>query len=277
MAGEAKTTNFMLGTATVMIGNPEDLYDFTPETHSVGLVKNFTVEAQKSRTDLTQGRTNDIVFSLTTGADTRGTFEMYEYTEANIAYALGLDGGEIVEIEGDPHVVSTESTFASGEITLTLAEGEGQNIEIGNTVSLRDEGSENIIIGTVSTVSGITDGTAAASASITVKIPALDSALTIPAGAYVSLVTVLEIGSTDVDRDLAAKVTGQLANGVWVTLLIPKFRVTSGLTMAFGTDNFGNTPFEFTPLKVTPADTFYSTFKGTTGKLYMDSAAGKLA
>ena len=80
MAGEAKTTNFMLGTATVMIGKPEELYDLNPEQHSVGLVKNFTIESQKESTDLPQGRTNEIAFSITTGSTTRGTFEMYEYT-----------------------------------------------------------------------------------------------------------------------------------------------------------------------------------------------------
>ena len=276
MAGEAKTTDFMLGTATVMIGNPEDLYDLNPQEHSVGLVKNFTVEATKERTDLTSGRTNDIIFTMTTGATTRGTFEMYEYTEQNVAYAMGLDGGELITHAGDAHVVSGAASFASGVVSLTLADGEGQDIKMGNTVTLRDEVSENILLGQVTSVSGLTGGTAS-TATIEVTIPDSNSTFEVVSGTYVSLVTVLDVGSTDVDRDFCAKVSGQLANGKWVTLLMPKIRVTSGLTMAFGTDNFGNTPFEFTPLKVTPADEYYAAFKGTTAKLIMDSVAGKLS
>jgi|26BtaG_2_1085354.scaffolds.fasta_scaffold00023_85 hypothetical protein len=276
MAGEAKTTDFMLGTATVMIGNPEDLYKLNPEQHSVGLVKNFTIEATKERSDLTQGRTNDVVFTLTTGATTRGTFEMYEYTEKNLAYALGLDGGELVSPEGDAHVVKTSASFSAGSVTLALNDGTGQDIEVGSWVSVRDPISENIVLGTVKTTSGLTDGTAA-TATIEVEVPDSTMAWEVPAGAYVSLVTVLDVGSTDVDRDFAAKVQGQLANGKWITLLIPKMRVSSGLTMAFGTDNFGNTPFEFTPLKVTPSDTYYAPFKGTSGKLVHDSVQSALS
>lgn len=276
MAGEAKTTDFMLGTATVMIGNPEDLYKLNPEEHSVGLVKNFSIEATKERSDLTQGRTNDIIFTLTTSATTRGTFEMYEFTEKNLAYALGLDGGELVSHEGDPHVVKTSASFSTGSVTVDLVDGMGQNIEVGNTVSLRDPVSENIVVGQVKDVTGISTGTAT-TATVEVEIPDNDMAWEVPAGTYVSLVTVLEVGSTDVDRDFCAKVQGQLANGKWITLLIPKIRVSSGLTMAFGTDSFGNAPFEFTPLKVTPSDNYYSAFKGTSGKLVHDSVKADLS
>lgn len=277
MAGEAKTDSFMLGSATVMIGKPEELYELNPDDHSLGLVKNFTVEATKDRTDLTQGRTNDIVYTMTTGANTRGSFEMYEFTEQNLAYALGLDGGEIVTPTGEAHVVSTAGTFATGTATLEIAEGVGQDIQVGNDVSIRNPVSDNIVIGKVKSVTGLTSGTAAASATIEVEIPDSVSTQTVQAGAFISLVTVLGLGSTDVDRDYAAKVVGQLANGKWVTYLMPKVRVTSGLTMAFGTDNFGNTPFEFTPLKVTSLDVFYSSFKGLSGKAIIDSVSSPLS
>jgi len=277
MAGEARSNKFMLGTATVMIGNTNELYDLNPDEHSVGLVKNFTCEATKDRTDLTQGRTNDIVFTLTTSSTTRATFEMYEYSVTNIAYALGLEGGAITELTGDALVTDGAVTFASGTADLTFVDAAGvQDILVGQDVSLRTGDGENVILAKVTAVSGITGGSAT-SATMTVMIPDSVSVAAISAGTLVSGVTVLEVGSTDVDRDFSAKVTGQLANGTYVTYLFPKIRITSGLSMAFTTDNFGNIPFEFTPMKVTPQDDNYIPFKGLSGKLVMDTVQAPLA
>ena len=201
---------------------------------------------------------------------------MYEYTEQNLAYALGLDGGELVEVTGDAHVLSAEASFASGTATLQLIDGVGQNVEVGNTVSVRDEVSENIVIAKVTDVTGISEGTAT-TATIELTIPDSDSTQTLAAGSYVSVVNVLDLGSTSDELRYAAKVIGQLANGIWVTFLIPKFRVSSGLTMAFGTDNFGNIPFEFTPIRVNPTDPYYAEFKGKTGKMLKDSVKAPLS
>lgn len=276
MAGNAKSDMFMLGTATVMLGAPEDLYDLNPEAHSVGLVKNFTLEGTKERTELTQGTTNDVVFTLTTGATTRGSFEMYEYTEKNMAYALGLEGSSLTTATGDAHVTSGAVSFSGGSATLALVNGVGQDIKVGNHVSIRDPGTENIVLAEVTSVSGITSGTAS-TATIDVEIPDSNSTLAIPAGSFVTVINILQVGSTDVDRNYSAKVCGQLANGTWITLLFPKVRVSSGLSMSFGTDNFGNIPFEFTPLKITNSDPFYTKFKGTAGFLASDSVQSPLA
>lgn len=97
MAGEAKTTAFNIGTATVMIGPMEDVEKLTPEEHSIGLVKNFTTSSTDQYTDLTQGIQNDIVWSEKTGSDTTTTMEVYEYTAKNLAYALGLAASKMVE------------------------------------------------------------------------------------------------------------------------------------------------------------------------------------
>ena len=46
MAGEARSIDFLVGTATIMLGLPADLRDFRPETHSIGLVKNVKLMAE---------------------------------------------------------------------------------------------------------------------------------------------------------------------------------------------------------------------------------------
>ena len=67
MAGEARSINFAVGTATIMLGAPADLRDFTPTTHSIGLVKDVKVMAEASYIKLTQGVRNSIVHSIKTG------------------------------------------------------------------------------------------------------------------------------------------------------------------------------------------------------------------
>lgn len=278
MAGEARTNDFMLGTATVMIGALADLYKLNPQEHSLGLVKNFTLSGQPEQTTLGQGIANDEVFSVTTSNPTSGSWEMYEYTEQNLAYALGLDGGELAPITGEAFETDSEVSFSGGSATLPIVDGDGQDIAIGNMVSLRSPSTDNIILAQVTAQSGITTGTASGgSATITVSIPDGSSEIVVPEGTKVTKVNVLDLGRTDVNKDYAAKIVGQLANGKWVTVYLPKFRVTSGLSMAFSTDNFGNMPFEISPRKLLPTDAFYADFKGRTGKFAIDSVRAPLS
>ena len=96
-AGSAKTESFNLGAATVMIGPKEDVLDLTPEKHSIGLVKNFSFTSNDQYIDLTQGVRNSVVYSVKTGSEVNASMEVYEYTAKNLAYALGLEGFELVE------------------------------------------------------------------------------------------------------------------------------------------------------------------------------------
>ena len=48
MAGEARSINFAVGTATIMLGAPADFTRFYPATHSIGLVKDVKVMAEAS-------------------------------------------------------------------------------------------------------------------------------------------------------------------------------------------------------------------------------------
>lgn len=97
VAGSAKSESFNLGAATVMIGPKEDVLDFTPEKNSIGLVKNFSFSSNDQYMDLTQGVRNTVVYSVKTGSEITASMEVYEYTPKNLAYALGLEGYELVE------------------------------------------------------------------------------------------------------------------------------------------------------------------------------------
>lgn len=267
---EPKSNKFMLSVATVMIGPQADLHGLNPTDHSVGLVKNFTCESTKDRTDLTAGRTNDIVFTATTGVETRATFEMYEYSVTNLNYALGLDGDGIVVDNGTPFTNTVNDAGTAGLFTVTSAvPSTPQTYSVNDSVMIRLPDDNNILIGVVSDVTGQGTGT------IDVQVDAsFTGALAV--GAVVSKMNVLDVGSSEGDTDYSAKVSGQLADGTWVTYLFPKIRVTSGLSLAFTTDSFNNIPFEFLPLKLIPGEDFYADFKGKQAKLLIDTAVSTL-
>lgn len=251
MAGEAKTEQFMLGTATVMVGPMADLFELNPKEHSIGLVKNFTMTSEPGYTDLTQGVKNTTVYSIMTSNPVRATMEVYEHTMRNLAYALGLNGGSFnqaaavktttnADIAADPAGVSVIPVLAT------------TGFEVGAWLSLTAKGApDNVFVGQVVS----TDATAK---TITVqqKITAA-----VPTGSTVQSLEIVGVGSKENQPYLAAKVVGELANGDTVALLIPKMRVTAGFTLAFRTDNFGNLPYTMTLYDLVNSDQFYDVFK----------------
>lgn len=251
MAGEAKSSKFMLGTATVMIGAQADLFNLNPEEHSIGLVKNFSISGQPSYTELTQGVKNSVVYSVMTGNPVTATMEVYEHTSKTLSYSLGLDGsslsGETVKttLNADvPENVAGSSTlpvasitgFAAGDWVQALAPGSTDKLLVAKVLSADVEAKTLTIADEQKFSYGL------------------------PAGTVVTKVNVVGIGSKAEQPYLSAKIVGNLADGMPVALLIPKLRITGGFTLAFKTDSFGNLPYKFQPYDLTQADPFYDTF-----------------
>lgn len=262
MAGEARTTNFMLGTAEVMIGPRSMMHELNPEQHSLGLVKNFNAEANKENTDLGQGVQNVTIFTRTTGITSRASCEVYEYTPKNIAYALSLEGSTFQAIEGTPYLLTAASTNGADK-THTLVHNvavDGQPLTVGAFVTLREPNNNNI------TLAKITQVTPALIVEVDVGTKIF------PIGTEMQVAHVLAMGSSAESEEFAAKVTGQLADGTWVTMLFPRIRITSGFTMAFSTDNYGNMPFEFTPMRLVPGDKYYAEMQGRLANMVMNGA-----
>ena len=247
MAGEAKTNAFMLGTATVMLGAQADLFDLNPTEHSIGLVKNFNLQVDQTYTELTQGVQNQIVFSVRTGNKVMGTMEAYEYTGANLAYALGQEGYAAPAAVGAATSVATDvgNTASSFKVLSTtgLAKGDYIMVQTGN--------SDQILIRKLS---------AAPAASILTVSPALPA---VPAdGATVSKLNVLGLGSNSCAEStfIAAKIVGTLADCSEVVLLLPKVKVTKGFALAFNSGDFQNLPLEMTVYDLLPTDPHYAAF-----------------
>jgi hypothetical protein len=250
MAGEAKTSAFMLGAATVMIGTPDKLFDLNPEDHSIGLVKNFRVTGEPSYTDLTQGVKNTVVYSVMTGNVIRASMEAYEYTGKNIAYSLGLEGGSV-----DPQTVSTDlsapASISDTSVTVTSETG----FDVDDYVMIQDGLDDKVYVRKL---------TATASGSLTFA-QALPKA--IPAGAVVSKSNVISIGSKNEQPYLAAKIVGTLADKTEVVLLCPKIRITNGFSLGFTTEGFDNLPYEFSFYDQVATDPLYADFIGEQAKL----------
>lgn len=252
--GTALTDNFMLGTASVMVGPQDQLYDLNPTDHGLGLVKNFTITSAPTYTTLTQGVKNTNVASVMTANAVSATMEAYEYTSKNIATGLGLEnsGFEPITTSTTVSTATTGTPMApDDEIAVVSATGiiAGDNIMI-------NLGNDNVIIRKVASV---------ATNTLTV-VPGIE--VVIPIGAVVSEVNMVPIGSLEDQPYLSAKVVGQLQNGQVVVLLIPKLRISAGFTLGFVTSDFSNMPFEFTLFNQVPTDPFYTDFGTDQAHLY---------
>lgn len=252
MAGEAKTSAFMLGTATVMLGAMADLMTLN-DTHSVGLVKNATFKSTPGFTDLTQGVKNQLVYSVMTSNDVGVTAEMYEYTSKNLSYSAGLDGSKIVAAPAGTTVktaVAAPVDPATEGPTAVVLDADG-GIVAGDYVFITPAGTQNVLIRKAANFDGAT------------KTITLDKGLPValPIASTVRKVNVIALGSTDDQPYLAAKIVGTLANGDTVALLLPKVRVSSGLSMGFKTDNFDNMPLELKVFDQVATDPFFAMFQ----------------
>lgn len=255
MAGLAKTNNFMLGTATVMLGPLADLADLNPADHSIGLVKNFTITSDPAYTELTQGVKNTIVHSILTSNPVRCTMEAYEYTAKNLAYALGL-AGDFTAVTEQSTLASAITAGSPAPTTFTVASGDGADFDAGDYVMIQSNALDDFVIRKIASIS--TD-------TITVT---KTFEKTIPSGSKVLKVQSLGIGSKTEQDYYAAKVTGKLVDETPVAILIPKVRIVRGFNLSFASDDYANMPLEFTVYDQVTTDPFYTEFGGDAARLF---------
>ena len=249
MPGNAITDQFMLGTATVMIGPQADLYDLNPAEHSIGLVKNFTINSDPTYVELTQGVQNSIVHSTLNGNPVRATMETYEFSAQNLSYALCLEGADQVA----PKTVETATAGATSAGANTLAVDSAAGIVDNDYIMIKVDNEDNFVIRQVTDV--VTN-----TLTLNQALP-VDVAADTP----VILVNMISGGSKKNQPYYAAKIAGKLANGDEIVLLLPKLRIVRGFSLAFATDAYGNLPMEFTMYDQVSSDPFYADFGGNGG------------
>lgn len=248
MAGEAQSIDFLVGTATVMLGNQTDLRDFRPETHSIGLVKNVKLMAEASYIELTQGIRNSVVHSIKTGEPVRASCEVYEFNASNWAYALGFSGYNVENTELETTVTTAVAASSLGEDEFEVASGTGY--VVGDYVTLQ-VGYDDVVVPRRITATTTT--------SITVDAPIKNVA--VPVGAKIRRCVVVPIGRKTEQPFLAAKIVGTMADNREIVIEIPKLRITKGFDVTFQTSDYANMPFELTVYDQIPADPQYTRFK----------------
>lgn len=258
MAGEAKTNAFNLATATVMIGPQTDLLKLNVAEHSIGLVKNFQIQADPSYVELTQGVKNTIVYSVLNNNPVKCTMEVYEYTSKNLAYGLGLDGSGLAAIT-TTHVTDTDVVGDDTVKAFTISGPDASaDFVAGDWMVVQEVGgTDEVFVSKVVSAAFATNVT-----TVTVR-DAVPTGMTLHAGALISKVNRVDIGSKADQPFLAAKISVVLPqDNEPLIVLIPKLRITKGFTAAFHTDQFGNLPYEFTPYELVNSDPNFADFGG---------------
>ena len=261
MAGEARSIDFLVGTATIMLGLPADLRDFRPETHSIGLVKNVKLMAEATYIELTQGLRNSVVHSVKTGEPVRASAEVYEFNASNWSYALGFSGYNVgipALNAGSATITTVEALVPSGGI-LAPADVTGYddftlstvtNFAVGDYVLIQVGYNDVVVPRRITTIAG---------SVITVDAPIKNVAF--PAGVTVNKCLVVPVGRKSEQPFLAAKIVGNMADGREIAIEIPKLRITKGFDVTFQTSDYANMPFEFTVYDQIPADNQYARFQ----------------
>jgi hypothetical protein len=265
MAGEAKTASFNLSTATVMIGPTDKLWDLDPSTHSIGLVKNFSVTAAPTYTELNQGVKNDLVYSVLTDNKVSATCEVYEYTSKNLAYGLGLDGSTLDTISLSHNIsadVVGNGTIATA--TINSVTDIHTDFIVGKSLMIQDIDNKDQVH-----IAKVVSSTYATTVLTVVFDKPLPDGVTYHSGSLISPINSINVGDKSDQPFFAAKVVGVLPqDSEPCVLLIPKLRITKGFTLAFNSSQFGNLPFEMTPYTPVSTDDNYSEFKGMMAKIY---------
>lgn len=256
------TNQFNIGVSTLMIGPMDKVLELTPEEHSIGLIKNFTITAETSEVTLTQGIRNTQVDSQVTGSTIQMTTDVYEYTAKNIAYAAQL-AGEDFSLKGNYKLktaITGDGTSATAVVLKDVPASAQANLGAGDTIALQCTGAKDydkIWLGKVASAPVWT----ADSQDETIGELAITLTAPIPAGwnfaanDSVFYVNLIPVGSDEPQPYYGVKIVGILPNGNEpFTIVCPKVKVTGGFNISFTTDNYGSMPFQFTPYDLTKED-----------------------
>ncbi len=254
------TDKFNIGVATLMVGPMDKILELNPEEHSLGLVKNVTMTSETSEVELKYGIRGTTVDSQVTGVDTTISTEVYEYTASNLAYAAQLDGNEFAT--GGTYALSAAVTGGSSATTVSIVADSDITSKFpkGTKIMLQASSTEEFDKVYLAVVESATFATNKVTITLSEAIPL---GWNFSAGDKVQTVNVIPVGSDKPQPYLGVKIVGMLPNGNEpVTIIIPKAKITSGMTLGFTTDDYSNMPFEIKPYALTKSDAMFDYFRG---------------
>lgn len=256
MAGEPRTNQFNLSTATLMLAPMADQLTINPDAHSIGLVKNVQVTADPQFVELTYGQANTVVMSVKNQNGLKVSAEVYEYTPRNIAYLLGLNVTSGAFAANTTTFVPTAS-IAAGATTLTLPGNVTAQFPNGAWFFIQTNAGGRDIVHLARVVSSAF----ATNTTITFTGYPVPTGVTFnTATTRVGVINKLDMISEIDNFTFSCRITGLMAvDKRPIIIHMPKVKVTRGFNVNFSTDNFGNLPMELTPYQPIVGDAGYST------------------
>lgn len=252
MAADVKNNAFLLGEATLMIAPYADatsVFELTPDLHSVGMVRNVTLNQESDQVELRKGIQQNLVDSKKSNVRTSLSAEVFEFSAQNIFYSLSVGqtatavkrGKLKTAANGAQATIVVNSDPLPGDPTSGIsAIGDVPN---GATVLLQIPGAANDYVLPVK-VTAATSG-AGPDYTITAAIPA---GMSFPVGTKVWVVNEVPVASTAEQDFFKVKVVGTLSNNERpVTLILPKVKIMKGFQIQFDEGNYTSMPFEFAP------------------------------
>lgn len=256
MAGEPKTNQFMLSSASLMLAPMADQLTINPAVHSIGLVKNVQVSADPQFVELGFGITNQLVMSVKNQTGLRVSAEVYEYTPKNLAYAIGLDvGASSYAMNTTTYAVSAQ--VDAGDTTLTIATDVSSSFTVGKWFFLQTNagGRDVVHVAKVSAVAYSSPDTTVTFTGFATPT-GVDFAV---ATTRVGLINKMDVLNETENVTFSCRIVGLMAKDKRPVIIhMPKVKVTRGFNMNFSTENFGNLPFELTPYQPIVGDPGYS-------------------
>lgn len=251
MAANAKTNQFMIGDATIMVGAMEDVFDLMPDKHGLGLTKNLALRLETGNVELTQGIAQTPVFSVQNQFTSTGSFEVYEYTARNMAYGLGLDAsGAGYDQMTDTGPFLLDAVVAPAATSVTLPTGEGAKWAVGDYLIMQ-QNEDYVFAAKVTAI-------AADVLTVDRETPP-DINWAVATTRIFRARSVGAVGGQNTYLSMKAAVI-MPQNKRPVPVLFPKIRITRGFDLSLGSTDFSNLPFEFQPYPLTPEDDLYSSF-----------------
>lgn len=253
MPGTAQTSKFQFSMATVMLGPQASLLSLNPAANSIGLVKNFMIDASPKVVELGQGITNDLVASFVNDMQIKVSMEAYEHTAANLAYAMSLDGTAVVSRVAP---IALQAPVVAGATTLVMV-GDQTTAFIAGGFGYVQEGNDDIAH-EYKIVSAVF-----ATGNTTVTF----TGYPVPAGMNFSIARGRAGTLNKLNNDasltgiiyLSAKVRGLTSDTrVPVTLWFPKIKILKGFSLKFTNSAIPNLPIEFSLYTPLVSDAAYS-------------------
>ncbi len=251
MAGAPQTSEFMLSTATIMIGPMADLFKLNTAEHSVGGVKNVHFTGNFEYNELKFGVQQSLAASEKSNIEALVSAEVYEFTGKNLAYALGLTGTEVVTSVA-PLALKTAIVGDDGTpittVVATAASDLSANYSTGDWIMIQERSGDYDVVHVGKITGAPVYAVGATSLTFT-----LASAYGIKDGtnftsANIYKMSKMDIGSQDEAPYFAMKVVGVLPDGrKAIPMYFPKVKITKGADFAFSSENWGNMPMEFKP------------------------------